>query len=222
MILFLSAVLQVQLHYRVFARQAHIELQVRHLHDLVVVHDRLVDLVFTDGDAVTYLIEAIAVLFSCLTPALMSQLLFHDFGHLSAWRPAVGTGVQQVKDGFCHLAAVNVDQLRHVLNAEHKTAAKLTRLGQRFVELRYLLQAGNLITDKPHAPFAVLAHALQQQRSQRQPHRYQGAHRLAVAGCGGNKQPTAVVLGIGHPLADAELRLTLLIQHGRVAEDGAR
>ena len=148
----------------------------------------------------------------------MAQLLFHHFGHLGARRAAVGAGVEQVQDGFGHLAAVDVHQLRDVLDPQHEAAAELARFGQRFVELRYLLQAGNLIADEPHAPVAVLPHALQQQGGQRQPHGYQRAHRLAVAGCGGDKQPAAVVLRVGHPLSDAELRFALFIQPLQVAQ----
>ena len=218
MIFLLCPVFQIQFHHRIFARQAGIETQVRHRHDVVIIDHRLIDLVAADGDTVTDLVKTVAVLLPRLTTALMPQLFLYDFRHFGAWRTAIETGVQQVKNRLGHLTAVHVDKLWHVLNANNKTTAKFAPFSQCLGKLGDFLQAGLFIDDKPHTAVGIFPHALQINRGHRQPHRHQRANRLAVTGRGGNKQPATVVLRVGHPLPDAELGFPLLVKPLQVTQ----
>ena len=166
MAFFQGAVLQLQADNRILARKTDVKAEVRQAHDLLVVNHGVVHLVLTERHTVTHLVQTIAVLLADLPPALVAQLLFNHFGHLRTRGTPVHTGVHQVKDAFGQLATVDMNQLRHVLHAQHEAAAELTRLRQRLGQLRNTLQARRLVDNEPHAAIAVFSHALQHQRGQ--------------------------------------------------------
>ena len=76
------AIFQLKTDDRILTREAHIKVEVRQTHNLLVVDNRVIDLVLTEGHTVTHLVQTVAVLLADFALTLVAQLLFHHFGHL--------------------------------------------------------------------------------------------------------------------------------------------
>ena len=72
------AIFQFQTDDRILAREAHIKVEVWQTHDLLVVDNRVIDLVFTERYAVTHLVQTVAVLLTDFALTLIASILFES------------------------------------------------------------------------------------------------------------------------------------------------